>query len=91
VGRRTGGVEAIGQSMLTAFAYLLLLGVALIPALVAGGLVFAVLRGFLGMAAVIPASLAGAGVLLGESWILTAWLGGVFARTDPSAVAPADG
>ena len=91
VGRRTGGVEAIGQSMLTAFAYLLLLGVALIPAMVAGGLVFAVLWGVLGIAAAVPASLAGAGVLLGESWILTAWLGGVFARTDPGAVARGDG
>jgi hypothetical protein len=91
VGRRTGGVEAIGQSMLTAFAYLLLLGVALIPAVVAGGLVFAVMRGFIGVAAAVPGALAGAGVLTAEAWMLTAWLGGVLARTDPSAVGPADG
>ena len=90
VGRRGGGVEAIGQTMLTAFAYLILLGVALVPAAVAGGIVFALTRVIIGVAGAIPAAVTAGAVLAGEGWIFTAWLGGIFARTDPSAVTAGD-
>ena len=90
VGRRGGGVEAIGQSMLTAFAYLLLLSVALIPPLVAGGVVFWLSHVIVGMAAAVPAALTGAGILAGEAWMFTEWLGRIFERIDPSAVVPGE-
>jgi hypothetical protein len=82
---RPGGVEQVGQHLLTAGISFLLLAVAAIgPALAASGAAY-LLWPRIGTWALVPAvSLAGAGLVL-ESFLLLDWLGGQFERRDLSA------
>ncbi len=82
---RPGGIEQVGQHLLTAgVALLLLLLAALGPAMAASGLGY-LLWPSLKEWALVPASLlAGFGLFL-EGFLLLDWLGGRFERADPSA------
>lgn len=83
---RAGGIEAMGQSIVTTLGTLIvLLAVLAIPALVGG--VLAVLGvGAVGFWGAVPGAVICAAGVLVELWALTAWLGRVFERTEPSVL-----
>ena len=82
---RPGGIEQVGQQLLTSgIAFLLLLLAALGPALVAGGAGY-LLRPALNAWALVPAGLLAAAGLTLEGFLLLDWLGSRFERTDPTA------
>jgi hypothetical protein len=86
LGPDSGGVEAIGQNLLFTLAAMVVLVLSLLLPLVVGGLVYAILRAFLGDWALAAAGFAGAIALLAEvSWMVVR-LGRVFEQTEPSAV-----
>ena len=82
---RLGGVDTLGQNMLTAVAYLLALGVACLIPVVIGSLAMLgaseIVRGW----AVVVGAAAAAALLVAEAWIVSGWFGRVFARLDPSS------
>jgi hypothetical protein len=80
---RTGGVEAIGQNLLTTVASLFALVLALVlPLLVGGGVGYAVwLRAGLAPAVVVGSVLFAA-LVVAELYGALTWLGGVFEKTD---------
>ena len=82
-GSGTGGVEAMGQGILATAVLLLTLLVALMPALIAYGILAFAMRGlpFSWPIAVLGA----AGVLLGEAWLVMRGLGRRFERMEPGA------
>jgi ABC-2 type transport system permease protein len=79
----SGGMEAVGQNMLTLFGTLLLLVLALAPPVVAAGVVAALLAGYLADGAWALAGLAGTALLAIELVLLVTWLGRLYDRTDP--------
>ena len=82
IGPAHGGVETLGQSVLTALAYLLaLLAASIIPAVGGAGLI-ALLSPGLGTWAAIPAACGAAALLLGEGWLFSLWLAGVYEGMD---------
>jgi hypothetical protein len=83
---RPGGIEQMGQHLLTAGAsFLLLLLASAGPAVVATGVVY-YLWPLVGPWAVVPGMLAGAAGLALEGFLLLDWLGRLFERLDPSQV-----
>lgn len=83
-GAARGGVDTLGQNLLTAVAYLIAMAIALAAPAGLAALAWTGLAG-LGPWAAIPAAGAAAGGLALEAWLLSLWLGGVFERTDPPA------
>jgi ABC-2 type transport system permease protein len=83
---RAGGIEAMGQSIVTTLGTLVvLLAVLAIPGVVGGAL--AVLGvGAAGFWGAVPGAVVGAAGVLVELWALTTWLGRVFERTEPSVL-----
>ena len=81
---RLGGVDTLGQNMLTAVAYLLALGAACLLPLAAGSLVILVAGSMLGAPAVIAGAVIAAALLCVEGWIISGWFGRAFAGLDPS-------
>lgn len=82
---RPGGIEQMGQHLLTAGASLILLLLAAAgPSLVAGGFAF-LSWSMLGTWALVPAILIGAAGLGLEAFLLLDWLGARFERMDPSS------
>ncbi len=87
VGTVRGGLETLGQSMLTALAYITaLLLASVIPAVGATG-VGVVVAPLLGVWSILPAALGAALLLVAEGWILSVWLGTVYERLDPPGAA----
>lgn len=83
VGPRRGGVEAMGQSMLTALVYVMALAAAsIIPGAAAAGAYY-LLRPTMGWWVTIPGAAVAAMLLLAEAWILSLWLGTVYEQLDP--------
>jgi ABC-2 type transport system permease protein len=83
---RPGGIEQMGQHLLTAGISLLLLILAAAgPALVGGGAAY-LLRPLLDWWALVPAGVLAAAGLGLESFLLLDWLGDRFERLDPSAL-----
>lgn len=81
---RAGGIDTLGQNVLTAAAYLLALAVALlVPVAVGAGAGF-LARPALGISAGIVAAGVAAVVLGLQAWLLSLWLGSAFERIDPS-------
>jgi len=85
---RPGGVEAMGQGMISMLASVLAVALLLVGPAAAGAAVRYALRPALADFAVAPAILAAVAVALVEAVPLVRWLGRVFDRTDPSAVMP---
>jgi hypothetical protein len=82
IGPAHGGVETLGQSVLTALAYLLaLLLASIIPAVGGIGLI-ALLSPGLGTWAALPAACGTAALLLGEGWLLSVALAGAYEGMD---------
>ncbi len=81
---RAGGIDTLGQNVLTAAAYLLALAVALlVPVTVGAGAGF-LARPALGISAGIVAAGVATVVLGLQAWLLSLWLGSAFERIDPS-------
>lgn len=79
------GMEVVGQNMIVMFGTMLLLAIAAVPPLTAGGLVGAPLTMVMGEAAVLPGAAAALLAAGAEVALLTVWLGGLYERTDPVA------
>jgi hypothetical protein len=77
------GFEAMGQRLLTTAGTLLVLGLGVVPAALAGGLVLLVLGG-LGYYALPFVGVAAAAVIGAELWVATLLMGQLFARFDVS-------
>src|SRR6185312_2830544 len=88
---RPGGVEAVGQGIVTMFGSLVVLTLGLALPLVFGGGVAIVVVSRVGLWGLVPGTVVGAAIVAAEVWGITAWLGGVFERTDevPDETAPA--
>jgi hypothetical protein len=84
---RGGGVEMIGQRLLTMVGSQVLLLVALIPALIVGAVAVAAggLAGITGVWLAVPGAAALTATLAFEARLAVAWLGRVFERSDPAA------
>lgn len=81
---RAGGVDTLGQNVLTAAAYLLALGVALIVPLAIGAGAGFLARPVLGVGGGVVAAAVASGILAFQAWLLSVWLGMAFERLDPS-------
>lgn len=79
---RPGGIEAIGQGIVTMFGSTLVLTVGLALPLVLGAPVAIVAVARVGLWGLVPGTAVGAAIVAGEVWLVTAWLGRVFERTD---------
>jgi hypothetical protein len=90
VGQAGGGMEVMGQRLIFAGGYLLVLVLALLPAVLAAAVPYFVVQWLAGMQA--PALLAGAVaaslVLIGELTAVVWWLGGRYERFDLSTELP---
>lgn len=84
---RGAGVEMIGQRLVTMVGSLVLLMVALIPALVMASVAIAIggLAGVTGVWLAVPGAVALAATLAFEARLAVVWLGRVFDRSDPAA------
>ena len=82
---RLGGVDTLGQNMITAIAYLLALGVACLVPFALGSLAMLGASELVGGWAVVIGAAGAAGLLVGEGWIVSGWFGRVFTRLDPSS------
>jgi ABC-2 type transport system permease protein len=81
----SGGMEAIGQNLLTLVGSLLLLALCAIPPLLVAGAVGGPLVLLSTTLAVPAALLAAAAAVSAEVWLLSRWLGRLYDRTDPVA------
>lgn len=80
------GIEATGQRLIFMVGQLLGIVLALLPAVVAGTVVFLICNYLLGLLLAVPlTALAGAGVLGAEAGLGVWWLGRVFERFDVSS------
>lgn len=82
---RPGGVEQMGQQLLTAGVSILLLALAVLGPAVLGAAVGYLLEPLLGRWALVPAGIVAAAGLGLELFLLFDWLGTRFERTDPAA------
>jgi hypothetical protein len=83
---RPGGIEQVGQQLLTSGISLLLVAVAAVgPGLVAAAVIY-LLRGPLGDWALVPGGLLAATGLALEVFLLLDWLGSRFESVDPTAL-----
>jgi len=84
--QRTRGIDAMGQRLIMLAAILLVLVLFAVPGAIAGGVVWFVLRAFIGAAAYVPAAVLFAGVVLTEVLVATELLGPAFERMDLTSV-----
>ena len=88
-GPHHGGVEAVGQSMIVMFGYLLVLLAALLPAAAVGGLAFFITNVLVGPATAITVALVlASGLLVFETAAAVWWLGERLERFDLSKEMP---
>lgn len=85
-GRRGGGIEGMGQSVMGLGSAALLLSLLLLVPAAIGWLVAHLLTEPLGSGAILPGAILATFVLLVEGRLLSAWLGARFDRYDPSTV-----
>ena len=80
---RPGGVEAMGQAIVTTFGSMLVLAfLLLVPAVL--GLIFGlILLAHVGYWGLVPGAAIGAGLVFAEVWVITRWLGSAFERQEP--------
>ena len=80
---RSGGIESVGQGVLTFIGALVMLLLALIPPAIAAALVGGILSLALGAWAILPGAVAGLAVVAGETVLGVLWLGRLYDTTDP--------
>jgi ABC-2 type transport system permease protein len=81
-GASRGGVDTLGQNLLTAVAYTIALMIVLLIPVTLAGIVWKAFEGS-GPWAVLPGAVTAAATLALEAWLMSLWLGGVFERIDP--------
>jgi hypothetical protein len=82
---RTSGFEVLGQRLVWMLGTLVGAGIVLLPAALAAGLGYGLLRSVAGDAAYVPAALVAACVIAGEASVAILWLGRLFEKLDPSS------
>ena len=80
---RPGGVEAMGQAIVTTFGSMLVLGFLLAIPAVVGGLLGLVLLGRVGLWGLVPGTALAATLVFAELRVLTGWLGSAFEKQEP--------
>jgi hypothetical protein len=88
--QRPRGLDAMGQRLVMLAAVLVVVTLLLLPAVIAGGVVWLVLRGVLGIAAFVPASVVCLTIVLLEVTAGTEALGPLFEKLDVLAVERAE-
>ena len=83
---RARGIDVMGQRLIMMFGLLLVLVVSVLPALIAGGLVFGGIYWSTGNFPVVLPAVAGALVLFVEAFFASEMVGRLFERTDVSAI-----
>jgi hypothetical protein len=84
---RRGGVEAMGQGIVSVLGSTIALLLLLVVPLLGGTLVSALLRfQRYGLWSLLPGAIVVAGAALAEAWGITVWLGHRFERLEPSEV-----
>jgi hypothetical protein len=80
---RPGGVEAMGQAIVSTFGSMLVLAfLLLVPA--ALGLIFGlILLAHVGVWGLLPGAFLGAALVFCEIWFITRWLGAAFEKQEP--------
>ena len=81
-GATRGGVDTLGQNLLTAVAYTVALLIVLLLPMVVAGIVWNAVEDWR-MWGAVPGAAAAAAALALEAWLLSLWLGGIFERIDP--------
>lgn len=88
---RPGGIEAVGQSILTMFGSVVMVTLLLLGPGIFGGVLAALAVARAGLWGLVPGALLGAALVIAELWGITAWLGRVFERTESVGEAEMDG
>jgi hypothetical protein len=90
VGRAGSGLDAMGQRMIFAGGYLVVLAAALLPAALVAAMPYLIVLWMTGsqVAALAAGAVAASLILLGELATVVWWLGGRYERFDLSAEAP---
>ncbi len=81
-GATRGGVDTLGQNLLTAVAYTIALMIVLLVPTIVAGIVWNAVEDW-GAWGSVPGAAAAAATLALEAWLLSLWLGGIFERIDP--------
>lgn len=80
---RPGGVEAMGQAIVSTIGSMLVLGFLLMVPALLGLILGSILLAHAGYWGLVPGAALGAGLVLGEIWLLTRWLGRAFEKQEP--------
>lgn len=80
---RPGGVEAMGQAIVTTFGSMLVLGLLLSVPVVVGGILGLVLLTHVGLWGLVPGAAVAATMVFAELRLITGWLGGAFEKQEP--------
>jgi hypothetical protein len=80
---RPGGVEAMGQAIVTTFGSMLVLGFLLLVPTTLGLIFGLILLAHAGYWGLVPGAALGAGLVFGEIWFITRWLGSAFEKQEP--------
>lgn len=79
---RPGGVEAMGQAIVSTFGSMVVLGLILALPAIAGGILGLVLLARVGLWGLVPGAILASAMVIAELWMLTGWMGGVFEKQD---------
>ena len=80
---RPGGVEAMGQAIVTTFGSMLVLVVLLALPAIVGGILGLVLLARTGLWGLVPGAALASALVFAEIWVITGWLGGAFEKQEP--------
>ena len=80
---RPGGVEAMGQAIVTTFGSMLVLAFLLLIPAALGGILGLILLAHFGLWGLVPGAALGAALVFAEIWVISGWLGGAFEKQEP--------
>ena len=80
---RPGGVEAMGQAIVTTFGSMLVLAFLLLIPAALGGILGLILLAHVSLWGLVPGAGLGAALVFAEIWVITGWLGGAFEKQEP--------
>jgi len=80
---RPGGVEAMGQAIVSTFGSLLVLAFLLLVPAALGSILGLILMARIGLWGLVPGAALGAALVLSEVWFITRWLGTAFDGQEP--------
>jgi len=83
---RAAGIESLGQNVISILGSTVAHVLLLIAPLAFAAPVIWIAHEWIGAWAYVPAAAVGAAIAVAELWVVTRWLGGILARTDPSDV-----